>query len=159
MVHSLVSVFFHHPKGCRDIIDPLLYQPQLLLFSCSVGSDSLWPHGLQNARLPCPSLSPGVCSDSRPLSRWCHPTISSSVVPFSCPQSSPESGSFPISRFFTSGGQSIGASASAQLEQGTLLTLFYCKNNTSTLICFFKKKLYCIPNSNFQFNFIKSRES
>ena len=116
MVHSLVSVFFHHPKGCRDIIDPLLYQPQLLLFSCSVGSDSLWPHGLQNARLPCPSLSPGVCSDSRPLSRWCHPTISSSVVPFSfCPQPFPASGSFPVSQLFTSGTQSIGASASASV--------------------------------------------
>ena len=59
-----------------------------LLFSCEVVSNSLWPHGLQHARLPCPSLSPGVCSNSWPLSRWCHPTISTSVVPlFSCPQS------------------------------------------------------------------------
>ena len=68
----------------------------LLLFNCSVLSDSLWPHGLQHARLSCPSLSPGVCSNSCPLSRWCHPAISSSVVPFSsCPQSFPASGSFP----------------------------------------------------------------
>ena len=70
-------------------------------------------HGLQQARLPCPSLSPGVCSNSRPLSRWCHPTISSSVAPFSsCPQSFPSSGSFPRSCLFASGGQSIGISAS-----------------------------------------------
>ena len=81
----------------------------LLLFSCSVVSDSLWPH-------PRPSLSPGVCSNSHPLSRWCHPTISSSVVPFSsCPQSFPASGSFPVSRLLSSGGQSIGASASASV--------------------------------------------
>ena len=67
----------------------------LLLFRCSVMSDSLWPHGLQHARLPCPSPSPGVCSNSYPLSRWCHPTISSSAVLFSsCPQSCPASGSF-----------------------------------------------------------------
>ena len=85
----------------------------LLLFSCQVVSSSLWPHGLQHSRLPCPSLSPGVCSNSWPLSRWCHPTISTSVVPlFSCPQSFPASGSFPVSRLFTSRGQGIGASAS-----------------------------------------------
>ena len=75
--------------------------------------DSLWPHGLQHARLPCLSLSPRVCSNSCPLSQWCHPTISSSVVPFSsCPQPFPASGSYPMSRLFTSGGRSIGASAS-----------------------------------------------
>ena len=60
-------------------------------------SDSLWPHELQHTRLPSPSLSPGVCSNSCPLSRWCHPTISFSVAPFSCPQSFPTSGSFPMS--------------------------------------------------------------
>ena len=82
-------------------------------FSRSVVSSSLQLHGLQHTRLPCPSLSPGACSDSCPLSQWCHPTISSSVVPFSsCPQSFPASGSFPMSRLFTSGGQSIGTSAS-----------------------------------------------
>jgi len=75
-------------------------------------SDSLRPHGLQHARLPYPSLSPRVCSDSCPLSRWCHPTISSSVISFSsCHQSVPASGSFPMNHLFTSGGQSIGASA------------------------------------------------
>ena len=70
----------------------------LLLFSSSVMSSCLWPHGLQHSRLPCPSPSPGVCSNSCPLSRWCHPTISSSAIPFSsCPQSFPESGSFLLS--------------------------------------------------------------
>ena len=74
----------------------------------------LQPHGLQHARLPCPSPTPGPCSNSCPLSRWCHLTISSSVVPFfSCLQSFPASVSFPMSQFFTSGGQSIGVSASS----------------------------------------------
>ena len=87
----------------------------LLLFSCSVMSNSLWPHGLQHARLPCPSLSPGVCPNSCLLSQCYDPTISSSVAPFSsCPQSFPSSGSFPMSQLFTSGDQNIGASASAQ---------------------------------------------
>ena len=75
-------------------------------------SDSLWPHGLQHARPPCPSPTPGVHSNSCPLSRWCHPAISSSVVPFSsCPQSFPASKSFPMSQLFSWGGQSIGVSA------------------------------------------------
>ena len=79
-------------------------------------SDSLLPYGLQNARPPCPSLSPEVCSNSCPLSWWCYLTISFSVVPFfSCPQSFPPSESFPMSWLFTSGGQSIGASASVLL--------------------------------------------
>ena len=77
----------------------------------SLSRDSLRPHESQHARPPCPSLSPKVCSNSRPLSRWCHPTISSSVGPFSsCPQSFPASRSFPMSWFFTAGGQSIRAS-------------------------------------------------
>ena len=77
---------------------------------------TLGPHGLQQARLPCPSLSPGVCSNSCPWSWWCHPTISSSVIPFSSHlQSFPASGSFQISHFFASGGQSIGASVSASV--------------------------------------------
>ena len=85
-----------------------------LLLSCSVMFDSMRPHGLQHARLPCPSLSSRVCSDSCLLSQWCHPTISSSVNPFSsCPQSFPASGSFPVSLLFVSGGQSIGVSALA----------------------------------------------
>ena len=80
-------------------------------FSCSV-SNSLQPHGLQQARLPCPSPSPRACSNSCPLSWWCHPTILSSVVLFSsCLQSLPASGSFPMSQFFASGGQKIGASS------------------------------------------------
>ena len=80
-------------------------------FSCSVMSDSLQPHGLQHSRLPCPSPTPGVYSNSCPLSQWCHPSISSSVIPFSSHfQSFPASGSFPVSWIFASGGQSIGAS-------------------------------------------------
>ena len=76
-------------------------------------SDFLWPHGRQHTRLPCPSLSPGVCSNSCPFSWWCHPTVSSSVAPFSlCPQSFPASGSFPMSQLLASGGQNTGASAS-----------------------------------------------
>ena len=79
-------------------------------------SDSLRPSGLEHNRLPCPSPSPRACSNSCPSSRWCHPTISSSLVPFcSCLQSFPASGSFPMSRLFTSGDQSIGASASASV--------------------------------------------
>ena len=77
-------------------------------------SDSLWPHVLQHARLPCPSPTPGAYSNSYSLSWWCHPTISSSVVPFSsCPHSFSASGSLPVSELFASGGQSIGVSASA----------------------------------------------
>ena len=85
-------------------------------FSHSVVSDSLRPHESQHARPPCPSRTPGVYSNPCPSSRWCHPAISSSVVPFSsCPQSLQASGSFPTSQLFTSGGQSIGASASASV--------------------------------------------
>ena len=85
-------------------------------FSHSVTSDSLWPHGLQHARPPCPSPTLGAYSNSCPLSWWCHRTISSSVIPFSsCLQSCPASRSFQMSQFFTSGGQSIGVSASASV--------------------------------------------
>ena len=83
-------------------------------FSRSVTSDYLWPHGLQHARPPCLSTTSRVYSNSCPLSRWCHPTISASVVPLSSRlQSFPASGSFPMSQFFTSGDQSIGVSVSA----------------------------------------------
>ena len=83
-------------------------------FRCSVVSDSLRTHEQQHSRPPCPSPSPGVHSDSRPSSRWCHPAISSSVVPFSsCPQSLPASESFPMSQLFAWGGQSTGVSALA----------------------------------------------
>ena len=88
----------------------------LVQFSCSDMSDSLWPRGLQHARPPCPSPTPGVYSNSCPLSWWCHPIISSSVVPSSsCPQSFPASGSFQMSQLFASGDQSIGVSASASV--------------------------------------------
>ena len=83
-------------------------------FSCSVMFNSLWPHELQHARPPCPSPSPGVHSDSRPSSPWCHPAISPSVIPFSsCPQSLPPSESFPRTQLFSWGGQSTGVSALA----------------------------------------------
>ena len=89
-----------------------------VLFSLSVVSHSLWPHELQHARPPCPSPTPGVHSHSRPLSQWCHPAISSSVVPFSsCPQSLLASRSFPMSQSFIWGGQSIGVSALASFLQ------------------------------------------
>ena len=85
-------------------------------FSCSVMSDSLRPHESQHARPPCPSPTPGVHSDPRPSSQWCHPATSSSVVPFSsCPQSLPASESFPMSQLFTWGGQSTGVSALASV--------------------------------------------
>ena len=85
-------------------------------FSHSVMSNSLRPHESQHARPPCPSPTPEAYSNSCPLSRWCHPTTSSSVIPFSsCPQSLPASGSFPLSQLFTSGGQSIGVSASTSV--------------------------------------------
>ena len=95
---------------------PMAFFTELRQFSPSVLSDSLWTHGLQHTRLPCPTPIPGTCSNSCPLSQWCHPTISSSVIPFSfCLQSFPVLGSFPLSQFFTSGGQSIGVSASASV--------------------------------------------
>ena len=85
-------------------------------FSCSVVSDSLWPHESQHARPPCPSPTPGVYSNPCPSSRWCHPTISSSVIPFSsCPQSFPASGSFPMSQLVTWGSQSTGVTDSASV--------------------------------------------
>ena len=84
-------------------------------FRRSVVSNSLWSHGLQHTRLLCPSPTPRAYSNSCPLSWWCHPTILSSVIPSSRFQSFPASGSFPMSQFFTSGGQSIGASSSASI--------------------------------------------
>ena len=94
-------------------------------FSHSVLSNSLQSHGLQHTRLPCPSLSPEFCWKSYPLSRWCNPTTSSSVTHFSsCPQSFPASGSFQISQFFTSAGQSIRVSASASVLPMNILGWF-----------------------------------
>ena len=105
---------------------------------------TLWPHGLQHARLPCPSPSPRACSNLCPLSWWCHPTISSSVVPFSsCPQSLPASESFPMSQLFAWGGQSTGVSALASLlpkkSQGwspSEWTGWICSQSNSGLIPF-----------------------
>ena len=133
-------------------------------FSHLVVSASLRPYGLQHARPPCPSPTPGVYSDSCPLSWWCHPTISSSVVPFSsCPQSFPASGSFPVSQLFASGGRSTGVSSSASFlpvniqdwfplgwvdllaVQGTLKSLLqHHSSKTSILQCsvFFTVQLY-----------------
>ena len=100
-------------------------------FRCSVMSDSLQPHGLQHARPPCPSPTSTVNSNSCPLSQWCHPAISSSVIPFSsCPQSSPASGSFPVSQFFPSGGQNVGVSVSALVNDE------FTSNEYSGLISF-----------------------
>ena len=92
------------------------YQFSLVQFSSSVMSNSLWPHESQHARPPCPSPTPRVYPNSCPSSQWCHPAISSSVVPFSsCPQSPPASGSFPMSQLFAWGSQSIGVSTSASV--------------------------------------------
>ena len=97
----------HTPAKCLHL---------LLLFSCYVVPDSLRPHGLQqHAKFRCPALSPGVCSNSCSLSRWCHTTTLSAVTPFSCPQFFPALMSFPVSQLFTSSGQSIGASALASV--------------------------------------------
>ena len=98
-------------------LDPIWGFPSgSVQFSHSVLSDSLWPWGLQHARLPCPSPTPRACSNSCPSNWWCHPTISSSVVPFSfCLQSFPASGSLLIRKFFELGSQSIGVSASASV--------------------------------------------
>ena len=102
---SIKLSWYHHQKSddCKSV-----------QCSRSVVSDSVWPHELQHARLPCPSPTPRACSNSCPSSWWCHSTVSSSVIPFSsCLQSFPASVSFPMSQFFTSGGQNIGVSASA----------------------------------------------
>ena len=101
------------------------YDKPLVQFSRSVVSDSLGPHGLQHARPPCPSPTPKTSSNSSPSSWWCHPTISSSVIPFSCCLLSfPASGSFPMNQFFPSGGQSPGAPASASVLPVTIQDWF-----------------------------------
>ena len=106
--HPICSILLQHPEQTHT--------PTSVQFSSSVVSNSLWPHGLQHTRSPCPSSTPGVYPDSCPLSRWCHPTISSFVVPFSSHlQSFPASGSFQMSQFFASGGQTIEVSASTSV--------------------------------------------
>ena len=109
---SFICPFREQPPVSSDLLP---FSLQSVQFSRSVVSDSLWHHELHHARLPCPSPTPRVYSNSCPLSQWCHPTISSSAVPFSCFQSFPASGSFPTSQFFTSGGPNIGVSASASV--------------------------------------------
>ena len=116
---SLFSLFFH-VLFSLDLIHVNVWWLSLgqCCHWCSVAQACLtmWPHGLQDARLPYPSPSPRACSNSLPLSQWCHPTISSSVIAFSsCPQSFPASGSFQMSQLFASGDQSIGALASASV--------------------------------------------
>ena len=121
VVHTYNGILLNYKKECIQLspkeVEPRAYYAEWsrseVPFSRSVGSDSLWPHGLQHTRLPCPPPTPGAYSNSCPLSQWCHPTILSSVGPFSsCLQSFPASGSFPVNQFFTSGGQSIVALAS-----------------------------------------------
>ena len=100
----------------HSLIDYWEWEADSVQFSCSVVSNSLQPHEPQHTRLPCPSPTPTVYPNSCPLSQWGHPTISSSVVPFStCPQTFPASGSFRMSQFFVSGGWSIGVSASTSV--------------------------------------------
>ena len=111
---SVVSKFCVYEPGNKSRYFFLPYAS--VQFSRSVMSDSLQPHESQHARPPCPSPTPGVHSDSRPSSRWCHPAVSSSVVPFSsCPQSLPASESFPMSQLFAWGGQNIGVSPLASV--------------------------------------------
>ena len=126
----LIQLFYTSPNSCNTSkrylfikwwMDGEKYPSPFVLFSSvqfshSVISDSLWPHELQHARPPCPSPTPRVYPNSCPLSQWCHPTISFSVIPFSsCPQSFLASGSFPMTQLFTSGGPSIGVSASTSV--------------------------------------------
>ena len=116
------------PKECP--LRVVAFSSTLVQFSCSVMSDSLWPHELQHIRPPCPSPTPRVHTKPCPSSRWCHPAISSSVVPFSsCPQSLPASGSFPMSQPLTWGGQSIGDSALA-----SVLPIHLSKRKTGNLL-------------------------
>jgi len=116
---SLLAIVWNSPFNLICLyLSPLPFASLLfsVQISCSVVSDSLWPHESQHARPPCPSPTSGVHSNSRLSSRWCHPTISSSVVPFSsCPQTLPASESFPVNQLFTWGGQSTGVSASTSV--------------------------------------------
>ena len=125
-----------------------------LQFNFSVMSNSLWPHGLQHARLPCPSPTPRFCSNSCPLSWWCHPTISSCHPFSSCLRSFPASGSFLMSQFFTSSGQSIGASASV-LQMNIQGWSFRIDCNT---FCYNHVRGVCMVNTCRNWSKMKSRE-
>ena len=121
----LLDVTVWHGEHYERNLERLLSE---VLFSCSVVSDSLWPHETQHARPPCPSPTPGVQSNSCPLSQWCHPAISSSDIPFfSCPQSLPASESFPMSQLFTWGGQHLldhqKSKSSRKISTSALLTM------------------------------------
>ena len=124
---SMPGLYVHHqlPEFTQTHIHIWLLKSHSVQFSRSVMSDSLWPHGLQHTRPPCPSPTPGVHPNLCPLSRWCHPTISSSVVPFSsCPQSFPASGSFPMGQFFASHGQVLEFQLQHQSFQSIFRTDF-----------------------------------
>ena len=127
-----------------------------VVFSHSVVSNPLWTHGLQHTRLPCPSLSPKICSNSSPLTWWCCPTISSSVNPFSsCPQSFPASGSFSMNQLFASGGQSIGNLASVlpvNIQSWFLLGL-------TGLISFLSKGLSTVFSTVWKYQFFDTQPS
>ena len=113
------------PRSQYDLCTLNLQKCSSVQLGCSVVSDSLWPYGLQHASPLCPSPTPGAYSNSCPWSRWCHPTISSSVIPFSSHlQSFPALGSFSRSQFVTSGGQRIGVSASASVLPMNILDWF-----------------------------------
>ena len=120
-VYTAANIPQQYRDQCRNTwtLQPYTHNTCTVVFCCCARTQSystLRPHGLQHTRLPCPSPSPRVYSNSRPLNQWCHPTISSSVTPFfSCLQSSPASGSFLMSWLFASRGQSIGASVSASV--------------------------------------------
>ena len=119
----------YHTPWFQTKLQSYGYQNSMLIYCCSVSRPcpTLRPHTLQCARIPCPSPSPRTCSNSCPSRRWCHPTISSSVIPFSsCLQSFPASGSFPMSQVFASGGQSTGASASASVLPANIQAWFPC---------------------------------
>ena len=140
---ALAGGFFITEPSGKSLSDSRPYfQFSLVQLNHSVVSDTLWPYGLQHTRLPCPLATPRACSNSCPYNRWCHPAISSSVIPFSsCPQSFPASGSFPMSQLFPSGGQSTGVSASASVLPMNIqdwfplgltgLTLFITKHHCS----------------------------
>jgi len=114
-IHQVFPLY-DHKHIFKDSIPLPISNDSSVQFSHSAVSDSLWPHELQHARPPCPSPAARVHPNSCPSSRWCHPTISFSVVPFSsCPQSLPASGSFPMSQLFTSGGQIIAVSVSTSV--------------------------------------------
>ena len=131
-----VNILISWQNYCEEAHRNLCLQILTVQFSHSVVSDSLRPHGLQHTRPPCSSLTPGVYSNLCPLSRWCHPTVLSSVVPFfSCHQSSPASGSFQMSQFFASGGQSIGVSTSASVQSLTGSTISICFFDSSHFPC------------------------